>query len=185
VRPDQPAQKPLLDALAAYVNYAIPTPVPPSTDVHHVREPKGLAAARERGEQVFERIGCAVCHSGPAHTDSGAGNDALDLSGPVVTAQSAGGVLLHDVGTCTTADRSPTPDVAHADIEGHARAACAFDTPQLRGLWDSAPYLHDGSAETLDDVVTRMLDAVAQSGEPLPDLDADDRAALVEYLRGL
>ena len=29
----------------------------------------------------------------------------------------------------------------------------AFDTPSLRGLWDSAPYLHNGSAPTLRDVL--------------------------------
>jgi YVTN family beta-propeller protein len=29
-----------------------------------------------------------------------------------------------------------------------------FDTPSLRALWDSAPYLHDGSAPTLQDVLT-------------------------------
>jgi len=29
-----------------------------------------------------------------------------------------------------------------------------FDTPTLRGLWASAPYLHDGRAETLTEVLT-------------------------------
>ena len=29
----------------------------------------------------------------------------------------------------------------------------AFDTPSLRGVWHTAPYLHDGSAPTLRDVV--------------------------------
>ena len=29
----------------------------------------------------------------------------------------------------------------------------AFDTPSLRGIWHTAPYLHDGSAPTLRDVV--------------------------------
>ena len=44
----------------------------------------------------------------------------------------------HDVGT-VTADERIGP---------------AFDTPTLRGLYDSAPYLHDGSAATLYDVLT-------------------------------
>ncbi len=61
----------------------------------------------------------------------------------------------------------------------------AFDTPALRGLWDTAPYLHDGSAATLDDVVPIMLQAVAGSGQAPPVLSADDQDALVEYLRSL
>ncbi|HET9590479.1 MAG TPA: hypothetical protein VFO91_16960, partial [Anaerolineales bacterium] len=28
-----------------------------------------------------------------------------------------------------------------------------FDTPSLLGIWATAPYLHDGSAETLADVL--------------------------------
>ncbi len=45
----------------------------------------------------------------------------------------------HDVGT-VTADEKIGPE---------------FDTPTLKGLWDSAPYFHDGSAATLRDTLTR------------------------------
>ncbi len=31
----------------------------------------------------------------------------------------------------------------------------AFDTPTLRGLWATAPYMHDGVAQTLEEVLTR------------------------------
>ena len=103
---------------------------------------------------------------GPNRTDSGQGNPTLDLSGPI---------LLHDVGTCVTS--GPWPDVAHDDITGAPRAACAFDTPALRGLSDSAPYLHDGSAATLDDVIPIMLQATAPScTTPRTALSPADRA---------
>jgi DNA-binding beta-propeller fold protein YncE len=165
----EPAQKALLDALADYVNYAIPVPIPPTP-----ADPQAVA----RGEQLFNdttRTACTCCHSGPNRTDSGQGNPTLDLSGPI---------LLHDVGTCVTS--GPWPDVAHDDIDGQPRAACAFDTPALRGLWDSAPYLHDGSAATLDEVIPVMLLATAPScTTPRTSLSPDDRAALVEYLRSL
>jgi DNA-binding beta-propeller fold protein YncE len=180
---DQPAQKPLLDALADYVNEAIPTPVPPSTDLDHAVRGQALTDLRARGEAVFKQIGCDGCHSGPAKTDSGEGNPSLDLAGPTVSSVTTGGVLLHDVGTCVTTGASI--DVAHEDIDGDPRAACAFDTPALRGLTDSAPYLHDGSAATLDDVVGIMLDAMAAAGSPPAPLGASDRQALVEYLRSL
>jgi len=165
----EPSQQALLDALADYVNYAIPVPAPPTPT-----DPQGVT----RGEQLFNdttKTACTCCHSGPNRTDSGSDNPTLDLAGPI---------LLHDVGTCVTT--GPWPDVAHDDITGQPRAACAFDTPALRGLWDSAPYLHDGSAATLDDVIPVMLQATAPScTTPRTALSADDRAALVEYLRSL
>jgi cytochrome c peroxidase len=179
----EPSQQPLLGALAAYVNYAIPAPVAPSTDAGHLMRDADLAALRARGAAVFERVGCGSCHSGPAKTDSGAGNPSLDLGGDMVSSMTEGGVLLHDVGTCATS--GATVDVAHPDIEGHDRDACAFDTPQLRGLADSAPYLHDGSAATLADLLPIMLKAGSTPDQPPPDLSDDDRTALVEYLRGL
>jgi cytochrome c peroxidase len=101
----------------------------------------------------------------------------------VVSTPTAGGVLLHDVGTCVT--DGDFPDADHTDIDGDARGACAFDTPALRGLTDSAPYLHDGSAPTLDAAVTVMLQATVGAAEPPPALSASDRQALVEYLRSL
>jgi YVTN family beta-propeller protein len=45
---------------------------------------------------------------------------------------------VHDVGTAT-------PD---------EKIGPAYDTPSLRGLYDSAPYFHDGSAATLHDALT-------------------------------
>jgi YVTN family beta-propeller protein len=168
-----PSQKPLLQAIADYVNYAIAIPIPPQTD----------PTLRARGEIIFNQVGCATCHVGPAKTDSGMGNTALDLGGPLVSSPTVGGVLLHDVGTCVTS--GPWPDVSHEDLESHARPACAFDTPALRGLWDSAPYLHDGSAATLDALIPVMLSAGAPAGTPAPTLASDDELALVEYLKSL
>jgi cytochrome c peroxidase len=173
-----PSQQPLLDALAVYVNDAIPTPIAPSTDLTHTLRDAALNELRTRGQEVFERVHCTQCHYGPALTDSGDGNPQLDLSGPIGSTSTPGGVLLHDVGTCAD-------DVAHEDIEGHAREACAFDTSQLRGLWDSAPYLHDGSAATLADVLPSMLKAGVAEGQPAPVLSKDEETALVEYLRSL
>ncbi len=174
------AQVPLLDALADFVNHAIPTPVPPTTD-------PSLVA---RGAIVFDQTGCGACHAGPARTDSGMGNTALALgqataalAGPIVSTATSGGVLLHDVGTCVIG--GPWPDVVHDDIDGDARPACAFDTPQLRGLVDSAPYLHDGSAATLADVLPVMVQATVPAGTPAPTLGADDQQALLEFLRSL
>jgi YVTN family beta-propeller protein len=179
----EPTQKPLLDALAAYVNYAIPAPVAPSTDATHALQGKALADLRARGAAVFTRLGCDTCHRGPAKTDSGYLNPMLNLSAAAVSSPTLGGILLHDVGTCVTT--GAWPDVSHQDIQGDARDACAFDTPALRGLSDTAPYLHDGSAATLADVLPPMLKATVAAGQAAPTLSTDDQQSLVEYLRSL
>jgi cytochrome c peroxidase len=177
---DAPSQAPQLEAITNYVNHAIPYPVPPIADA-------ATMALRTRGEQVFQESHCGNCHAGDYLTDSGDMNPALDLAGPVVNQASSGGVLLHDVGTCAA---GAFPDVAHDAIDGRARAACLFDTPTLRGLSDSAPYLHDGSAATIEDAVVRMLRGVHSdpndlAGKDVPrTLSTSDMSALVAYLKG-
>jgi hypothetical protein len=108
------------------------------------------------------------------------GNPSLDLSGPVVSTVTPGGVLLHDVGTCVTTGQYP--DNAVPDDDGDLRSPCQFDTPSLRGVSESAPYLHDGSAAQLDDVfrlAPQMVGSAALS------LSASDLQALITYLRSL
>ncbi|MGH7330141.1 MAG: hypothetical protein ACREJX_17485, partial [Polyangiaceae bacterium] len=154
-----PGQSALLDALTAYVNFAIPFPVPPTTD----------AVLVAKGKDVFDGEGCGDCHAGPRFTDSGSNNPTLDLSGRIT---------LHDVGTCVAG--GDFPDVDHQDVDGNPRAACAFDTPSLNGVSSTPPYLHDGSAKTLRDAVDAMT---LKQGKPaLPEEDAN---ALVEYLKSL
>jgi WD40 repeat protein len=76
------------------------------------------------GHAVFLAQGCATCHAGAGLTDSTA---------PVAT--------LHDVGTLRTTSGQRL-----------GAALLGIDTPTLRGVWSSAPYFHDGSAATLEDV---------------------------------
>jgi mono/diheme cytochrome c family protein len=169
--PTAPALVTALTDLQTYVNFAIPAPVPPVTD----------PAMVDAGKALFEGVAlCTQCHSGTAHTDSGQGNPNLDLGGPIVSSVQDGGVLLHDVGTCNTGS---FPDVAHTDEDGDPRDACTmgFDTPTLRGIADSAPYLHDGSAPTLLDVLVNTKGKMGNTAT----LTSDQLAALVEYLRSL
>jgi len=90
------------------------------------RNPDGsLTAAAVAGQQIFKGSGqCVTCHSGADFTDSASG-------------------LLHDVGTI----KASSGKRLGATLTG-------LDTPTLRGVWDTAPYLHDGSAATLLDVLT-------------------------------
>ncbi|MCA9773000.1 MAG: hypothetical protein KC466_11375, partial [Myxococcales bacterium] len=58
-----------------------------------------------------------------------------------------------------------------------------IDTPTLHGVWHSAPYLHDGSAPTVRDVVT-VRNPTDQHGmtSQLTEAEIDD---LVAYLLSL
>jgi YVTN family beta-propeller protein len=92
----------------------------------HIEAPGKLKPSAQRGKEIFFRkdVGCATCHSGPYYTDS-------RLQKPF---------NLHDVGTGRT-DKSE-------------RMGTKYDTPTLVSIYRSAPYLHDGSALTLRDVLT-------------------------------
>jgi hypothetical protein len=75
------------------------------------------------GKEIFRQQNCAACHSGIAFSDS------VSLA-------------RHDVGTLLPSSGQRLG----AELNG-------LDTPTLRGLWKTAPYLHDGSAATLRDVL--------------------------------
>ena len=110
----------------------------------------GLTADGQAGREIFAKAGCAECHSGPDLTDSSAG-------------------VLHNVGTL----RPTSGKRLNGALEG-------IDTPTLRGIWATAPYLHDGSAATLLDVVgARNPDD--QHGRTSA-LTESERNALASYL---
>ena len=76
---------------------------------------------------------------------------------------------LHEVGT---GDRS-------LEKNSHGRGT-SFDTPSLLGIWMSAPYFHDGSAPTLEEVL--------QAGtvhSVFEQLSSAELAALIGYLKAL
>lgn len=120
---------PELDALALYV-----ASLSRSDESPHRTSTGALSASATRGRDLFRStdVGCATCHSGPHFTDS-------------LLTSSPSGFVLHDVGTLssTSGQRMGQP-------------LTGLDTPTLKGVWNNGPYLHDGSAPTLRDVlVTR------------------------------
>ena len=61
----------------------------------------------------------------------------------------------------------------------HGRGT-SFDTPSLIGLWLTAPYFHDGSAATLEQVLqTETVHNVLDS------INAKELKALIAFMRGL
>jgi YVTN family beta-propeller protein len=109
------------------------------------RSPEGtLTSDALSGKAIFRNVDCSQCHGGTAFTDSGA-------------------ATLHDVGTIQPASGTR--------LSG---PLTGIDTATLRDVWETAPYLHDGSAATLSDAV-RAHDGVS--------LSDSDLALLVSYLR--
>ena len=100
-----------------------------------------------QGAVVFQQAGCAVCHSPPLFTDR----------------------QVHDVGTGEGFHDHPSHKGKVAETFGPE-----FDTPSLRELWLTAPYLHDGRAPTLRDVLTTFNhgDAAVLSEAELAALEA-------------
>lgn len=81
-------------------------------------------------------------------------------------------------------------DDGRFEVTGRAEDHRRYKTPSLRHVALTAPYMHDGSIATLEDVV----DFYARGGGEDPgrdpglaplDLSADDRAALAAFLRSL
>jgi large repetitive protein len=97
------------------------------------------------GRAVFDTLNCQQCHGGASFSASGTPN-------------------LLDVGTI----RQPTSGTR---LGG---ALTGIDPPTLRDVWATAPYLHDGSAATLEQAV--LAHAGVTPG-------ADDLAKLVAYLK--
>lgn len=113
------------------------------------------AAAALRGEAVFTGVAsCSTCHSGPEFTDA---NTRLHSPAEVVSEPEPDGVPSY-------AARSATKQ---------------YRTAPLKGLWQHPPYFHNGTAETLADVV-----ATYNSRQALGLTDAQ-MADLVEYLKSL
>ncbi len=116
------------------------------------RGPDGaMTEAALRGRATFESLQCRTCHAGERLTDSGS----------VVG-------RLHDVGT-----------IAASSGQRRGEPLAGFDTPTLRGLFDGAPYFHDGSAATLDQVLLRPGHGDAHA------LSDADRGDLVVFLSSI
>ena len=114
-------------AIAAYERTVLSGNAP--YDEYKAGNKKALSVAAERGRKVFFGKGhCSACHVGPALTDN----------------------TYHNIGIGMDAEKPDLGRVAISKLEGDTGA---FKTPGLRDIARSAPYMHDGSLKTLEDVV--------------------------------
>lgn len=148
-------------ALAAYERTLIS---PPTRFDRWIEGDAGaLNASEQRGFAIFAGKGrCSVCHSGFALTDHS----------------------FYDIGL-------PTEDEGRGKILDLVGTRHAFKTPTLRELAWTAPYMHDGSLGTLEDVVRFYeaggVDRPSKAGD-LPrglQLSVVERQDLIAFLEAL
>ena len=128
---------------------------------------QSLSGQARLGLSIFRGKGrCTTCHAGPNLTDERFHNPGVAWPG----------AQLRDPGRFA--------------VSGNPEDRGAFKTPTLREAVRTAPYMHDGSLATLNDVV----EYYDKGGNPNPGLDSDlrqlhltveEKRALVAFLRSL
>ena len=125
-----------------------------------------LSESAQRGLKLFEgKARCTQCHVGFNLTDE----------------------MFHNLGVGMSAAK---PDLGRYDVTKAEKDKGAFKTPQLRDLLRTAPYMHDGSVKTLEEVI-ELYDKGGEANpwldekmKPL-DLNEQEKADLLEFLKSL
>jgi cytochrome c peroxidase len=175
------------EALQAYEATLIPDQTP--LDRFLAGNSSALSSQQQRGLDRFTGKGnCTKCHAGAALSDATLsffqGNGAVNRDG--------GDQGFHNLGVRPTAEDlgrgGAGPLGIVYSVSGSSFDRGAFKTPALRNVKLTAPYFHNGGKATLADVVAfyaRGGDFAnpERAGDLQPrSLDADDQAALVEFL---
>lgn len=123
-----------------------------------------LSAAAKKGRDLFfGKARCSACHTGPNFSDN----------------------AYHNLGIGMNVDK---PDIGREAISKLEGDRGAFKTPTLREIARTAPYMHDGSLKTLEDVVDHYNkggianDWLDEEMVPLK-LSVEERAALVTFMK--
>jgi cytochrome c peroxidase len=127
--------------------------------------PNAMPAAAVRGFHVFQKAQCDACHEGHNFTSN----------------------MYSNIGVGA---EKPNPDTGRFVITKSESDWGAFKTPTLRDVEHTAPYMHDGSLKTLEEVV----DYYDKGGTPNKNLDShirpqhlrpEEKADLVAFLKAL
>ena len=130
---------------------------------------KAMNNEQIKGFAVFldaEKGNCVVCHSGANFTDNG----------------------FHNIGLPSFGDENS--DLGRFSEKPLKLMKGAFKTPTLRDISLTAPYFHDGSAQTLAEVVEHYEKGGVVKTNLSPNMKAlnlseEDKLALVAFLRAL
>ena len=120
------------------------------------------ADARADGEAAFAAAGCDGCHVPTMQTGDG------------VDAHLFSDLLLHNVAA------PGTPDISAGDAQPNE-----FRTAPLWGIRATAPYMHNGSAETIEDAIVMHNGEALRSRNLYLELSARMKRDLLIYLNSI
>ncbi len=183
------------DALVKYLR-ELPVPVSLTTDNSDLRD------ALKSGEQLFAKVGCAACHTPQLGEVAGIYSDLLlhDM-GPDSGDSGNYGVFIPDSTASDSEDPIPeltavqfqpgrfpvsnsqTLQTIPDDLKG--AASQEWRTPPLWGVRDSAPYLHDGRAKTLEQAIAMHGGEGQQAAIAFYRLSKADQLRVLSFLRTL
>ena len=140
----------------------------------------------QRGSVLFGKVGCAICH--------------VPDVGPVAGLFSD--LLLHDMGPNLSDPLPAVPELDERIAPGNGSAYGQsirielvknittnihqeWRTPPLWGVGNSAPYLHDGRAATMEQAIQMHGGEGQRAAEAFRSLKPDERADLLVFLRSL
>lgn len=203
-RPDyQPAGFDLTQAEAdALVKYLKELPAPAVAAADNI----GVRESLKNGERLFAKSGCATCHTPKLGDVAGIYSDLLlhDM-GPDSGDSGDYGVFVPDSTPSDSDD--PIPELSTVQIQqfqGGRRFAASnsqtlqtipenlkgaatqeWRTPPLWGVRDSAPYLHDGRAKSLEQAIAMHGGEGQQSAMNFFTLSKADQTLVLAFLRSL
>ena len=148
------------DALATFERSLVTVNAP--IDRYLRGEADALTPDQEAGYYLFKSFGCASCHQG------------RNIGGNLYQKFGVMGDYFADRGNVTGAD------YGRFNVTGAEEDRFVFKVPSLRNVVVTAPYFHDGSAQTLEEAVVIM--ARYQLGRAL---SADEVRRLVAFLHAL
>jgi CxxC motif-containing protein (DUF1111 family) len=152
------------DQLTAFVA-SLPRPVERLPEDYSARE------QAKAGKKLFRTIGCADCHTPDLGSVEGIYSD----------------LLLHRMGQTLVGGGSygepppPLPGCSPAESPQNDE----WRTPPLWGVADSAPYLHDGRAATLEEAIQMHAGQGTRSARRFARLSQAEQAQLVAFLKTL
>jgi CxxC motif-containing protein (DUF1111 family) len=166
----------------------------PAPDRILAETPKG-----KRGSELFDKVGCSACHvrtltTAAAGTKINGGTYSIPEALGRVSFHPFGDFLLHDVGT---GDGLVIPMPEHYGRSMHRVQWKSFSpesfhnaqnkvrTAPLWGVRLRTRLMHDGASVTLFDAVDRHRGEAKAARRRFKCLSANDREALLEFLRSL
>jgi cytochrome c peroxidase len=164
-------------------------------------QPDAITAKQRRGFELFVAQGCIVCHPmgerDALFTDQRFHNVGVQMRSESGRHRDVRVELIAGVDAVMTRDElrrvgvADAADLGRQEVTGQVADARAFRTPSLRNVALTAPYMHDGSLETLEEVLEHYI-AGGWQADPQQDhrirslpISRDERDAIVAFLRAL